>query len=231
MSQTLLDAPAVLFDFNGTLSDDEGVLARIVRELAAERLGLQLSADEYETGLRGLSDGEILRELLRRAGDAGRTGRAAEAGEAGWAAEAEEIAALREELSARYLEVARTGVLIRPEARKLVRLLHARGTRLAIVTGAARPLVEPALEGAGIRQLFEVLVTEEDVAEGKPDPEGFLRAASVLGLTAQAADVVVFEDSAPGLEAAARAGMIGVRVAWDEAPLGVHLLDAPLVGA
>ncbi|MCI2265018.1 HAD family hydrolase [Sediminivirga luteola] len=231
MSQTLLDAPAVLFDFNGTLSDDEGVLARIVRDLAADRLGLQLSADEYETDLRGLSDGEILRELLRRAGDAGRAGRVGQADVAGRAGEAEELAALREELSARYLEAACTGTLIRAEARELVRRLHARGTRLAIVTGASRALVEPALEGAGIRELFEVLVTEEDVAEGKPDPEGFLRAASVLGLSGRAADVVVFEDSAPGLEAAARAGMIGVRVAWDEAPLGVHLLDAPLIGA
>ena len=56
---------AVVFDFNGTLSDDEPVLCRIFVELFAEH-GKPLSAEEYFDELAGLSDPEIVRTWLGR---------------------------------------------------------------------------------------------------------------------------------------------------------------------
>jgi mannitol-1-/sugar-/sorbitol-6-phosphatase len=50
-----------------------------------------------------------------------------------------------------------------------------------------------------------VLITADRVAQGKPDPEGYLAAAAALGLTAESC--IVVEDAPAGVEAARRAGM------------------------
>ena len=54
---------ALLFDFNGTLSDDEGIQCAIFRELFAEQ-GRPLSEQEYFDELAGLSDPEIVERWL-----------------------------------------------------------------------------------------------------------------------------------------------------------------------
>jgi sugar-phosphatase len=55
-----------------------------------------------------------------------------------------------------------------------------------------------------------VRVTAEDVSRSKPDPEGFLRAAELLGV--EPADCIVFEDSETGIAAALAAGMTVIGV-------------------
>ena len=60
------------------------------------------------------------------------------------------------------------------------------------------------LDELGIRHYFASVITADDVSHGKPDPEIFLTSAARLGLPPQ--QCIVFEDSAPGFEAARRAG-------------------------
>ena len=69
------------------------------------------------------------------------------------------------------------------------------------------------LVDAGLRRYFDVIVTADDVAYGKPDPEVYLLAAARLRVAPERC--LVFEDSLVGLEAARRAGMraIGVTTA------------------
>jgi beta-phosphoglucomutase-like phosphatase (HAD superfamily) len=73
------------------------------------------------------------------------------------------------------------------------------------------------LEGAGLRELFPVLVCLEDVTHGKPDPEGYLlaldRLGSHVGRRLSAETTIVFEDSEPGLQSAIAAGMECILVA------------------
>ena len=119
---------------------------------------------------------------------------------------------------------------IGPDACALVRELHRLGRPLAVVTGASRTTVVPALTSVGLFELFGAVVTEEDVTVGKPDPEGLFIAVRALGLPA-GARVVVFEDSVPGLDAARAAGMtpVGVRGSLSEAVAaerGIVLVDA-----
>lgn len=76
--------------------------------------------------------------------------------------------------------------------------------RWAIVTSAPCELAEVRLKAAGL-PLPDVLVTVEQIQRGKPDPEGFLRAAELLHVAP--AECLVFEDTGPGIEAAIRAGM------------------------
>ena len=79
----------------------------------------------------------------------------------------------------------------------------------ALVTSAPRSLAEARMGAAGI-PVPAVRVMAEDVRASKPDPEGFLRAAAMLGV--EPASCAVFEDSAMGIAAARAAGMAVVGV-------------------
>ena len=80
---------------------------------------------------------------------------------------------------------------------ELVRAIGAAGVPLALVTSAGRRYAEENLTELGVRPLFSVVVTAEDVAVGKPDPQGYLAAARGLGVPPAAC--VVFEDAPAGV--------------------------------
>jgi sugar-phosphatase len=94
-----------------------------------------------------------------------------------------------------------------------------RGDRVAVVTSATRPLAEARLGAVGISPPA-VVVYADDVARGKPDPEGYRTAAERLGV--DPADALVVEDSPPGIEAgrAAGAATVGVTSTHPAAELG-----------
>ena len=178
---------ALLFDFNGTLSDDEGIQCAIFRELFAEQ-GRPLSEQEYFDVLAGRSDPEIVERWLG----------------AGHPATAD-VLDRRVQL---FRERAGDGSTVPPHVRESV--LRAAGrSRLAVVSGAVRSEVDMVLRAADI-DVFEVIVSAEDVTRGKPDPEGYLLALRRLRL--QAADAVAIEDSPPGIAAAKAAGLSCVAV-------------------
>jgi mannitol-1-/sugar-/sorbitol-6-phosphatase len=87
-------------------------------------------------------------------------------------------------------------------AHDLIEVLARRRLPWAVVTSADVRLAKARLGAAGIEP--PVLVTVEDVARGKPDPQGFLLAAERLGVAAERCLVV--EDSEPGLAAGRAAG-------------------------
>jgi len=86
----------------------------------------------------------------------------------------------------------------------------ARTHPLAIASGGPRHIVRRSLEISGLASLFPVVVTSDDVEHGKPSPDMFLLAARLMGVAPEGC--LVFEDAAPGIEAAAAAGMRIVRV-------------------
>ncbi len=76
----------------------------------------------------------------------------------------------------------------------------------AIVSGSLREEIDVTLEAAGIaRGIFDVVVSAEDCGKRKPDPEGFLRALSALGVAP--GEALVFEDSPIGIEACRACGL------------------------
>jgi HAD superfamily hydrolase (TIGR01509 family) len=178
---------ALLFDFNGTISDDEGVQCAIFRELFAAQ-GRPLDEQEYFDELAGRSDPEIVERWLGAGHPA-----------------AAEVLERRVQL---FRERAGDGSTVPPHVREAV--LRAAGrAALAIVSGAARSEVETVLRAAGL-DVFDVIVSAEGVTRGKPDPEGYLLALEQLRV--RAADAVAIEDAPPGIAAAKAAGLRCVAV-------------------
>jgi beta-phosphoglucomutase len=175
---------AVIFDFNGTLSDDEPVLCEIFMQLFAEH-GRPMSAQEYFDQLAGLSDPEIVTRWL---------------GE-----DHPGVRAVIGERERRYRAVASDGSTIHEPVREAVRFAADR-VPLAICSGAARAEIEPVVEAAGIARCFRAIVSSDDVVHGKPDPEGYEKTITLL--EADPAEVVVFEDTEAGI-ASARAAAVG----------------------
>lgn len=181
---------AVVFDFNGTLSNDEPILCEIFTELFAAH-GKPLSAQEYFDHLAGLSDPEIVRTWL---------------GE-----DHPDVDAVIEERIVRYRAASADGSSIEEPTREAVRFAAGR-VPVAIVSGAARAEIEPVIEAAGLASLFTAIVTSDDIAHGKPDPEGYQRALELLGGKLDPSDVLVFEDTEAGIASARGAGMHVVAV-------------------
>ncbi|WP_377047536.1 HAD family hydrolase [Roseibacillus persicicus] len=88
---------------------------------------------------------------------------------------------------------------------------------MAIATGGSRLVAEKTLQVLGLSDLFDEVVTADDVTNGKPDPEVFLQAAERIGI--EPTKCVAFEDAAPGIMAAQLAGMQVVAV-----PAPMHLV-------
>jgi HAD superfamily hydrolase (TIGR01509 family) len=91
----------------------------------------------------------------------------------------------------------------------------------AVVTGGTPATALPGLDAAGVRELFDVIVTPCDVppGRGKPAPDMFLFAAAKMGVPAE--QCLVFEDGEPGIRGARAAGMQVVRVKSWCRPAGV----------
>lgn len=93
----------------------------------------------------------------------------------------------------------------------------------AIVTSGSRLLAEARMRACGL-PVPPVMVTAEDVVEGKPHPAGYERAAKLLGVSSAAS--VVFEDAPPGIEAARAAGARVIGVATTHSPSQLSTADA-----
>lgn len=91
---------------------------------------------------------------------------------------------------------------------------HARNLRgklpMAIATGGGRMAIEKTLQAVGVSDLFDEVVTADDVANGKPAPDIFLYAAKLLGVAPE--KCLVLEDAPAGITAAQLAGMKVVTV-------------------
>jgi HAD superfamily hydrolase (TIGR01509 family) len=176
---------AIVFDFNGTLSDDEPVLCDIFMEMFAER-GRPLSAQEYYDQLAGLSDPEIVLTWLGR--------------------DYPDVDAAVAERVQRYRDAVADGSTVHEHVREAVAYAASR-VPLAICSGAARAEIEPVVASAGIARHLRGIVSSDDVTDGKPHPEGYLKALALVG-GAQARDVLAIDDTEAGVASAKAAGLL-----------------------
>lgn len=82
--------------------------------------------------------------------------------------------------------------------------LKSSGYKAALVTTASRQNCEELLQHFSIADLFDLVLTHEDIKRTKPDPEGFLKAMDFF--ESKPEETIIFEDSDVGLEASERSG-------------------------
>lgn len=87
-------------------------------------------------------------------------------------------------------------------------LLHAKeqGFKIALVSSAARSLVEAFVKGQQLAKIFDALVTPEGLVKSKPAPDIYLRALKVLSILPQ--EALAIEDSENGVQSALDAGIL-----------------------
>ena len=90
-----------------------------------------------------------------------------------------------------------------PGAIQLVRELQLHGVKTALVSASPRNIVDAVLDNLG-HDLFPFSISSDDVAVTKPDPECYLKAASMSG--SEIFNCIVFEDSITGMTAAKASG-------------------------
>lgn len=187
-----LPIAAVVFDMDGVLTDTETIWDEVRRGLA-EQDGVAWPEGATEA-MMGMSTPEWSAYLATTVGVRG------DAGER-----------TLEAMAARY----RTHLPTLPGAVEAVQRLAARWP-LALASSSARRLIDTSLESLGITDLFQVSVSTEEVARGKPAPDGFLRACELLGV--EPAWAVAIEDSSNGLRSASAAGMRVIAVPHEAFP-------------
>ncbi len=198
---------ALVFDFNGVISDDESIHQEALCQALREE-GICLSAEQYQAGYLGRDDRDCLRMAFNRAGRN---------------LSPEWMRRLIVRKSHLYLQWAPERV--RLFAGVLPLLEEARGKLpMAIASGALRPEVELVLEKFQLRRYFCAVVTQEDVGKGKPDPEIFVKALDAINQSpfyqesVRAEECLVVEDSPAGIEAAREAGMRCLAVSHSQPP-------------
>ena len=176
---------AVIFDLDGVLADSEPWWNQIDAKLLAEH-GVSYRG-EYHRNVLGVSY-RLAVEFYRNAFH---------------------ISASVEELMRRRGEIAtdffanRVGLF--PSVKTTLEQLREMNLRLAVATSSVSASARPFLDRTGIRSLFGVVVTGDEVQRGKPHPDIYLRTAKRLGSSPE--ECLVIEDALAGVSAAKAANM------------------------
>lgn len=181
----------VIFDMDGVILDTEKLYGRFWRE-AAIALGYPMT-HQQALGMRSLN---------RQAGQAQLESYF------GPGISRSQVRNKRIELMDAY--IARHGVELMSGVREILAFLKQRNIATAIATSSPMERVERYLEPYGVLPLFDALCSADDVAQGKPEPDIYLKAAAMIGLKPE--KCLAVEDSPAGILSASRAGCMPVFV-------------------
>jgi beta-phosphoglucomutase len=191
--------PAIIWDVDGTLVDTVEQHFRAWQRLA-EEVGMPFTRADFAATF-GMRNPEIIRRLFYPNADA----------------RCRELGNRKEDLY--RASVREEGVRLLPGAARLLASFTAAGWPQAVGSSAPPGNLDLLLGVTGTRGYFAAVVTGDDVARGKPDPEVFLAAAAKLGI--EPGRCVVFEDAIAGVAAAKAGGMACVAVTF----VGHHPAD------
>jgi mannitol-1-/sugar-/sorbitol-6-/2-deoxyglucose-6-phosphatase len=182
---------AVVFDMDGVLLDSEPIWRAVEREVFG-RLGIEVSEEDLMRTM-GVRIADVVAGWYRRHPWGGPS--------------PEEIAG---EIVERVADTIRREGRLNEGAAEAIGFFRGLGLRLALASSSPMRLISAVLSMGGLEDRFEVVLTAEEEAHGKPDPAVYLRAAERLG--ARADRCLAIEDSLAGIRAAKAAGMVCIAV-------------------
>jgi sugar-phosphatase len=191
----IFSCSAILFDLDGVLCDSTRAVDREWREWAARK---GVDGDAIMAIAHGVRTVEVIRRVAPHL-------------------DAEAEAAAIESHEA----IDHRGVVVMPGAVELVKSIP--DGRWGVVTSGTRPLATNRLQYCGL-PVPEVLVTSDDVTNGKPHPEPYLKGAEKLGL--RPAECLVIEDAPAGIQSARAGGLKVIGLASTYKPEKLTHADA-----
>lgn len=185
---------AVIFDFDGIIVDTEPLHYKAFQEMLVP-LGLGYSWEEYLERYIGFDDRDAFRESFRVAGRS---------------LSDQELKEMIHGKAEAFLRIVAGGVAPYPGVVELIRSIS--GTLpLALCSGALHSDIEPILKQLGLTEAFDTLVTADEVAASKPDPESYRLALRRLQEKfpgrVDAASAIAVEDTPAGIASATGAGL------------------------
>lgn len=200
---------AVIFDFDGVLVDSEPLHEWAIRESVRPR-GWDFSREKFYSEIVGRGDENAYRKIAE------------------WNGTRVEESELRRMLEVKWglmsLGIDAGKFTTQPGAAEVVRGIAER-VPLGLYSGTIGATVRPMLEKIGLLEYFRAIVTGDLVKRMKPDPEGYLRVAEMLGV--EPAACAVIEDTPTGARSARAAGMFVIAVGHT-APM--EMLRDPALG-
>ncbi|HUT47685.1 MAG TPA: HAD family phosphatase [Sedimentisphaerales bacterium] len=193
----------VIFDLDGVLVDTGWAHKQSWYDLA-EKEGFSMT-DEFFYSTFGMQNYQIIPMLLGRHASSGEVGR------------------LSDWKERRYREIIEDKLAPSEGAKSLLCDLKSENFLLAVGSSAPRANLDLVLERTDLRDYFDAYVTGQDVTNGKPAPDTFLKAAEKLSLDAESC--VVVEDAVQGVEAGKAAGMPVVAVTTTRSRADLHRAD------
>ena len=196
---------AVIFDFDGVITDSEILHLRAFNQVLAQH-DIEITEEIYYKEYLGFTDRDCFESV---------------AGKNKLGLDSEQIENLIKQKNRIFEKLAATEAAIFEGVPEFLQMLTDNKIRRAICSGALLVDIQPILEKSQLGPFFEVIVSAEQIAKGKPDPEGFLLALKRLNEGSRnpigANECVVIEDSHWGLEAGNAAGMhtVGITNTYD----------------
>lgn len=186
---------AVIFDMDGVLIDSEPIW-KIVNFQVYGEFDIFMNDEIYQTVI-GKTEDEVFKPFLKEKGYSGK--------------ELEDLnkkaIQKRREL---FIKNAASKIKLFPKAREKIIKLNKNGYKLAIATSSFKELLDLIVDKFKIRKYFDVLYSAEDVVNGKPNPEIYIKTMNKLGVTPK--ETVIIEDSISGLKAAKSSGAFCIAV-------------------
>jgi HAD superfamily hydrolase (TIGR01509 family) len=184
---------AALFDMDGLLVDTESLSVAAAEKICKD-LGIDIKKEEV-TDIVGVTAKKFYGELQKNKNLDHKPQK------------------LIEEHNNVYESSLENGVKAYPGAKELPRKLKEAELKIALVSGSSRWQIDTTLKNIGMENVFDLILSCDDITKSKPSPQGFLVAAEKLGVKPE--ECIVFEDSMYGIEAGKRAGMTVVGVVND----------------
>ena len=197
---------AVIFDLDGTLIDNNAYHLKTWK-IYLKKIGLDISEEAYRKNINGRTNKDALEYIYHKK------------------MTDEEAMVYALEKEALYREIYKSDIKPVEGLLDLLEVIQSRNIPMAIATSGIQVNIDFMFDHIPIKKYFSEVVNSSHISKGKPDPEIYLKTASLLNIEPE--NCLVFEDAVVGVKAARAAGMKVIAITTTQS--SEELKDADMI--